>query len=287
MKTIDPTEISARAFYKYMTASVAPRPIAFVSTIDDGGRVNLSPFSFFNMMGIDPPIIAFAPNRRSADGSQKHTAINARQVPEVVVNMVTAEMVQQISLASAEFARGVNEFAKAGFTELPSRVVAPPRVLESPVQLECKVLEIIEKGSMELILAEVVLAHFSEDLLDDAGQIDQKKTSWVARLGGDWFAHTDHLFEVPRPQMGIGVDALPESIRNSKILTGNDLGRLGSVLLRPDPEKVIAYGQKAEIRQKIQEATLGCLYVPDVLHAYAHQLLEAGKTEEAWLVLLQ
>lgn len=288
MKTINPTELGARAFYRYMTSAVAPRPIAFASTVDASGNVNLSPFSFFNVMGIDPPILAFAPNRRGRDNTQKDTALNLFEVPEVVINMVSYEMVQQMSLSSAEYERDINEFDKAGFTMLPSEVVKPPRVEESPAQFECKVIEIKEIGSMVLVLAEVVLAHFSDSILDKNGQIDQTRTDWVARLGGDWYARASGvaLFEVPRPQYGIGVSALPESVRMSRILTGNDLGQLGSLTAFPTEEEVAAFGASDTMLTLRQEARLGCQYLPDVLHAHAQQLLKKGQVQEALLAVL-
>jgi flavin reductase (DIM6/NTAB) family NADH-FMN oxidoreductase RutF len=289
MKTIDPSEIGSRVFYKYMTASVAPRPVALASTVDASGNVNLSPFSFFNYMGIDPPILAFAPNRRGRDNAHKHTALNIFEVPEVVINLVSYDMVQQISLASAEFERGVNEFEKAGFTALPSERIQPPRVKESPVQLECKVIEIKEHGSMVLILAEVILAHFSEELLDAQGQIDQRRTDWIARLGNDWYTRANHsaLFEVARPQLGIGIDAMPEEIRNSKILSGNNLGQLGSVVTLPDQAEIRAFSQDPEIMEIREMAKYGCQYLPDLLHEHARKLLSINKVAEAWLTLLQ
>ncbi len=288
MKTIDPADIGARPFYKYMTAAVAPRPIAFASTVDAAGKVNLSPFSFFNMMGIDPPILVFAPNRRGRDNYHKHTALNLMEVPEVVINMVTYDMVQQMSLSSAEYERGVNEFEKAGFTMQPSEVVKPPRVQESPVQLECKVLEIKEIGSMVLVLAEVLRGHFSESILDEHSQIDQTKTDWVARLGGDWYvrANGSALFQVPRPQYGIGVDALPERVRFSKILTGNDLGQLGSLINLPSQEEIKSAENTETIRSLREEARLGCQYFPDLLHQHARNLLGQGQVAEALLLLL-
>lgn len=289
MKTIDPSEIGSRAFYKYMTASVAPRPVALASTVDKSGQVNLSPFSFFNYVGIDPPIIVFAPNRRGRDNAHKDTALNIFEVPEVVINLVTYAMVQQISLASAEFARGINEFEKAGFTALPAERIQPPRVKESPVQLECKVIEIREHGSMVLIMAEVILAHFSEELMDAQGQIDQQRTDWVARLGNDWYARANAsaLFEVARPQIGIGVDAMPGHIRNSKILTGNNLGQLGSVVSLPEPAEIAAFSQSIEIIEICDQARYGCQYLPDLLHIHAQKLLTVNKVKEAWLTLLQ
>lgn len=288
MKTLDPSDIGARAFYKYMTAAVAPRPIAFASTVDAAGKVNLSPFSFFNYMGIDPPLVVFAPNRRGRDNTLKDTALNLLEVPEVVINMVSYQMVQQMSLSSAEYERGVNEFEKSGLTMQASELVRPPRVQESPVQLECRVIDIKETGSMMLVIAEVVRGHFSEHILDENGQIEQTKTDWVARMGGDWYARASGsaIFEVPRPQYGIGVNALPERVRNSKILTGNDLGQLGSVTVFPAEEEIRAFGASEAMRTLCEEARLGCQYLPDVLHAHARQLLAKGQVREALLTVL-
>ncbi len=288
MKTIAPATLGFRAFYQYMTAAVAPRPIALVSTVGKEGHVNLSPFSFFNYVGIDPPIVVFSPGRRGRDGSYKDTALNLLEVPEVVINMVTYDMVQQMSLSSAEYERGENEFEKAGFTMQPAERVAPPRVAESPAQFECKVLETKEIGTMVLVIAEVVLAHFAESILDEDGQIEQTRTDWVARMGGDWYARAsgDALFEVPRPQHGIGVDALPTSVRNSKILTGNDLGQLGGVTEMPTDEETQAFGATDAMTTLREEARLGCQYLPDVLHTRARQLLADGQVKEALMALL-
>lgn len=289
MKTIDPSDIEPRAFYKYMTASVAPRPIALASTIDLSGRVNLSPFSFFNLMGINPPILVFAPNKRSTDHSDKHSALNVYEVPEVTINLVTSAMVHQISLASAEFGRGVNEFVKAGFTPVDAIKIAPPRVQESPAQFECKVIDIREYGTMVLVVAEVVLAHFSETILDENEQIDQLRTDWVARLGGDWYleGYKNQLFEVLRPQVGIGFDALPASIRNSRILTGNELAQLACISSLPTSEAIQNFARTTAIQDIREQAQYGCAHLPDLLHAFAHQLITKGKIQEAWLVLLQ
>lgn len=289
MRTIDPVEIDSRTFYKYMTAAVAPRPIALASTIDRSGRVNLSPFSFFNMMGINPPILVFAPNRRASDHSRKHTALNVYEVPEVTINLVNSEMVQQISLASAEFERGVNEFEKAGFTPLNSLKILPPRVQESPAQFECKVIDIREYGSMTLIIAQVVLAHFAENILDINGQIDQLHTDWVARLGGDWYLsrYAKQLFEVPRPKVGMGFDALPANIRHSVILTGNELAQLACVGHMPNAESIAAFRSTVEIRDLLAEAAQDCQSLPDLLHMHARKLLLQGRVTDAWLTLLQ
>lgn len=288
MKSIDPAILGARAFYQYMTAAVAPRPIALASTISKEGQVNLSPFSFFNYVGIDPPIVVFSASKRGRDGSYKDTALNIMEVPEVVVNMVTFDMIQQMSLSSAEYERGVNEFDKAGFTMLPSERVKPPRAAESPAQLECKVLEVKEIGTMVLVIAEVVLAHFAESILDENGQIDQFRTDWVARLGGDWYvrANGEALFDVPRPPNGIGVDALPESVRDSKVLTGNDLGRLGGLKEFPSEEEIRTFGATEALLALREEARLGCQYLPDVLHDYARRLIAQGQVPQALMTVM-
>ncbi len=239
---IDLQNTDPRFFYSYATSAIAPRPIAFASTIDKNGNVNLSPFSFFNLMGIDPPILVFSPNRRGRDNSQKNTIENLHEIPEVVINLVDYQMVEQMSLASCEFPKGVNEFLKAGFTEEKSLRVRPPRVKESPVQLECKVLEIKEYGSANVVICEVLVAHFSEQLLDENGKIDQKKTDWVARLGGDWYARItpETLFEVTKPnqKQGIGFDKMPDFVKYSDQLTGNELGKLANVERFPTQQEM-------------------------------------------------
>ena len=206
----------------YLQHVIAPRPICFASTIDKAGNVNLSPFSFFNLFSSNPPVVIFSPSRRVRDNTTKHTLHNVLEVPEVVINIVTYDMVQQVSLASCEFAKGVNEFQKAGFTEEPATVVRPPMVKESKVKLECKVLEVkpvgTEGGAGNLVIAEVLMIHINENILNEAGNIDQLKLDLMARLGGNWYtrANADTIFEVEKPNMhlGIGVDALPEHIRH-------------------------------------------------------------------------
>ncbi|MFD2522689.1 flavin reductase family protein [Emticicia soli] len=291
MLTIDPKDLEARAFYSYMTGTVAPRPIAFVSSIDSQGNVNLSPFSFFNIMGINPPLLVFAPNNRGRDGSKKDTTLNIAEVPEVVINMVDYKMVHQMSLASVEFPRGINEFIKSGFTPEPSLVVAPPRVKESPAQFECKVLEVREIGTMNLYICQIVMAHFSEDIIGENGRIDQRKTDWVARMGADWYAHVNQaaMFEVEKPntKIGIGYDAIPESIRLSKILTGNHLGQLGNIEVLPTQEEVVAFRQTPLMQDIFEQAMHGCAYLDNLLHDEAQRLLAKNKLKEAWLVLLQ
>lgn len=260
--TIDLKNIDPREFYTYATSAIAPRPIAFASTIDAKGNVNLSPFSFFNFLGINPPILVFSPNRRGKDGSQKNTTENLHEVPEVVINLVDFEMVQQMSLSSCEYPKEINEFVKAGFTEEKSLLIQPPRVKESPVQFECKVLEIKEYGTANIVICEILMAHFADDILDENGKIDQLKTDWVARLGGDWYARIspDTLFKVPKPntKKGIGIDQLPEFIKYSSELSGNDLGKLGNLEALPTEEEIKNFKETNQFsgEDKIQQVKL-------------------------------
>jgi flavin reductase (DIM6/NTAB) family NADH-FMN oxidoreductase RutF len=279
MKTINPKEVSIPVLHSYLQGAVAPRPIAFASTVDKDGNVNLSPFSFFNVFGTNPPTLIFSPNRRVRDGSSKHTLENVLEHDEVVINMVDYGMVEQMSLASCEYEKSVNEFIKAGFTQVQSEMVKPPRVGESKAVFECKVKQVIQMseqgGAANLVICEVILAHFSEDILDENGKIDQTKTDWVARLGGDWYcrASGEALFEVPKPSVhkGIGVDAIPEFIKNDKSFTGNDLGRLGNIENLPIQTEIDAF--KAENpNQNYKEL--------------AKSLLKKGLLKEAWMALL-
>lgn len=275
----------------YLQHVVAPRPVCFASTIDKAGNVNLSPFSFFNLFSSNPPIVIFSPARRVRDNSTKHTLQNVLEVPEVVINIVTYDMVQQVSLASCEYPKGVNEFAKAGFTEEAATVVKPPMVKESKMKMECKVIEVkplgTEKGSGNLVICEVLLMHIDDSLIDENKKMDQRKIHHVARLGGDWYSKVDenNLFIVPKPntELGIGVDTLPESIRNSTILTGNNLGQLANVHEMPlvDPSF-----DDSNLKQIIQYYSINPDEMEKELHHYAKKLLEEGKLREAWQVLL-
>jgi flavin reductase (DIM6/NTAB) family NADH-FMN oxidoreductase RutF len=279
MLTINPKEVSVAVLHGYLQSSIAPRPIAFVSTIDKDGNVNLSPFSFFNVFGTNPPTLIFSPNRRVRDGSQKHTLENVLEHDEVVINMVDFAMVEQMSLASCEYEKGINEFVKGGFTEAASVMVKPPRVLESKAAFECKVKQVIqmsqEGGSPNLVICEVVLAHFSEDILDENGKIDQTKTDWVARLGGDWYvrASGDALFAVAKPSVhkGIGIDAIPDFIKNDSSFSGNDLGRLGNIENLPTEEEIAIF-----IKENPSEN----------FKEMAKKFLINGKIKEAWLALI-
>jgi flavin reductase (DIM6/NTAB) family NADH-FMN oxidoreductase RutF len=287
MLTIDPKEIPFGKMHGYLLGAITPRPIAFASTVDKNGNVNLSPFSFFNCFGANPPILVFSPARRGRDNTVKHTYENVLEVPEVVINIVNYAMVQQASLASTEYPRGVNEFIKAGFTEEPSVVVKPPRVKESPVSMECKVLQVIPTGDQaaagNLVICEVLRMHISEHILGADGRIDPRKLDAVARLGSDYYCRVqgDSIFEVPKPldKLGIGIDQIPENIRWSKVLTGNDLGILGNVEKVPD-NTVMDEFRKSAAGQELMKIS------EEERHEYAKRYIAEGKVNDAWKILL-
>jgi flavin reductase (DIM6/NTAB) family NADH-FMN oxidoreductase RutF len=275
----------------YLQHIVAPRPICFASTIDIEGDVNLSPFSFFNMFSSNPPIVIFSPSRRVRDNTTKHSFQNVMEVPEVVINIVSYEMVQQASLASCEYPKGTDEFTKAGFTKEAATMVRPPMVKESKAKMECKVVEIKplgdQGGAGNLVICEVLLVHIDDSLLVDNKNFDQTKLEHVARLGGDWYCHVskENLFKVPKPniQLGIGFDALPSGIRYSKYLTGNHLGQLANVHEMP----VVQPSYEDEhLNNIIQYFSVNPEDMEKELHQYAARLLDGGKVDEAWQVLL-
>ncbi|GAB4141817.1 MAG: flavin reductase family protein [Bacteroidia bacterium] len=295
MLTLDPKELKTSQVHQYLLHAIAPRPIAFASTVDADGNPNLSPFSFFNVFSANPPVVIFSPARSGRTGQTKNTHDNVKQVPEVVINIVNYNLVQQASLASTEYPKGVNEFVKAGLTELASVKVRPPRVKESPVQLECEVKDIIELGQQggagNLIIAEVVMIHIDDSILDpETKMIDQHKIDVVGRLGGDWYSRNsgNALFKVAKPltTIGIGVDGIPEHIRFSRVLTGNHLGQLGNVEKLPSEEEVSAYIKRGAILEAFELYGKDRQKLDDHLHHIAAKLLDEGKVEEAWKVLL-
>ncbi|ATP59234.1 flavin reductase [Pedobacter ginsengisoli] len=294
MLTLNTSDLSPAQLQNYMQYAIAPRPICFATTIDQAGNINLSPFSFFNMFSTNPPLCIFSPSRRVRDNTIKHTLENILEVKECVINIVNYEMVQQTSLASTEYPKGVNEFEKAGFTMLPSQLVKPPRVAEAPVQMECIVREVIHlgenPGAGNLILAEVKLIHIKEEILDEDGKIDQAKIDLVARLGGDWYCRVtpENLFKVAKPltTLGIGVDALPKAVRNSIVLTGNDLGKLGNVEHLPTDDEIDAVRNLAEVKE-ILDATIGDANNRErELHELAKVWLGQGNVNEALKIVL-
>jgi flavin reductase (DIM6/NTAB) family NADH-FMN oxidoreductase RutF len=284
MITVSAKDTPQPQFHGFLLGAVGPRPIAFASTIDKEGRHNLAPFSFFNVFSSNPPIAIFSPARSGRDNTTKHTLDNVKEVPEVVLNIVNYNMVQQMSLASSPYAKGVDEFEKAGFSKLASQSIKPFRVAEAPVTMECKVNEIISLGDHggagNLVVCEVQLIHIKEEVLDANGKIDQQKIDLVARMGGNWYcrAHGDALFEIAKPitTLGIGVDLIPADIKNSNILSANNLGQLGNVENLPSAEEISSY--KNSSHKKFAS--------PEELHQYAKTLLDVNKVDEAWKVLL-
>ncbi len=286
MKQIDPKDLGNQTLHKLLLGGVAPRPIAFASTIDSEGNPNLSPFSFYNAFGVNPSTLIFSPSRRGRDNTTKHTLENIKEVPEVVLNAVTYDMVHQMSLSSTEYPKGVNEFVKAGFTPIESLKVRPFRVKESPLQFECNVREVIETGgqagSANLVVCEIVFIHLDETVLDKNGMINPDKLDLVGRLGGDFYVRTsgDAKFEIPKPltTLGIGVDSLPESARLSTVLTGNDLGRLGNLEKLPSPQEIKKMKNTPEFRELQNNM--------EQLHRHVQSLINSGKARIAlkWLM---
>ena len=292
MLSLDPKEMKLGQLHAYLSGAIAPRPIALVSTVDEDGNDNLSPFSFFNVFSANPPIAIFSPARRVRDNTVKHTYENVKIHPECVINIVNYDIVQQMSLSSTEYPKGVNEFEKSGLTPIKSDLFQSKRVAESPIQLECVVKEVIELGQEggagNLVVSEIVKIHINENVLDDMGRIDPVKMDQVARLGGDWYCRAkDSLFEVAKPlaRTGMGVDQLPKDIRLSKVLTGNHLGQLGNTEMMPDETMVNEY-KLTELSDIFMDNEGDGLALERALHLHAAALLDHGKVEEAWMTLL-
>ena len=284
MFSIKPEDIPTTKLHGYLLGAVAPRPIAFASTIDKDGNPNLSPFSFFNVFGSNPPVMIFSPARRVRGNTTKHTLQNIERVKEVVINVVNFDIVQQMSLSSSEYPKETNEFEKAGFTMLSSDEVKPYRVAESPVQFECKVTDVIytgdEGGAGNLIVCKVVKIHINENVLDANGMIDQHKIDLVARAGGSYYSRArDGFFEIPKPvsSLGIGVDQIPQAIKNSTVLTGNNLGMLGNISSLPTVDDVDNFAKE-------HPQFMGLEMVKK--HTFAQQYLDKNDIESAWKVLL-
>ncbi len=287
MLSIDPKDLTPVQTQAYLQGAIGPRPIAFASTMDVNGVPNLSPFSFFNIFSSNPPILVFSPARRVRNNTVKHTLLNCEATKEVVINIANYDMVQQLSLSSTEYGDGVDEFIKSGFTKTPSDKISPFRVAESPVQLECKVNEIIalgtEGGAGNLIICEVIKIHISEAVLNEKGTIDQHKIDLIARMGGDWYTRANKgMFEVAKPlsTLGIGVDAIPENAVKSGIFAGNDLGILGNVEVLPNKEDIAAFlNEHTEIKDLKDNNN-------DLIYKKAKEFLNGGDVTSAWKTLL-
>lgn len=290
---MNPREMEIPHLHKFLLGTIAPRPIAFASTIDKDGNPNLAPFSFFNAFGVNPTTLIFSPSRRGRNNTTKHTYENIKEVPEVVINVVNFDIVQQTSLASTEYPRGINEFIKAGFTPLPSETIRPFRVKESPVQYECVVREVIETGDQggaaNLVVCEIKMIHYHQNILDDAGLPDPNEIKLVGRHGGDYYvkAFGESLFEVEKPltKMGMGIDKLPDRIKYSKILTGNHLGQLGNIETLPDSsliEKIKNDKEVAVIRQVLDN---DIMRLEQELQELARTWIDKGRTRDALALL--
>jgi flavin reductase (DIM6/NTAB) family NADH-FMN oxidoreductase RutF len=293
MLSILPKELSVPKLHQYLLGSIGPRPIAFASTIDAEGRPNLAPFSFFNVFSANPPILIFSPARSGRSNTTKDTYNNVKVVPEVVINVVTYDIVHQMSLTSSPYPAGVNEFEKAGFTPVPSDLIGPFRVKESPIQFECKVNQVVELGQEggagNLIICEVIKIHIDENVLNADGMIDQHKIDLVSRMGGDWYcrANSDAMFEVKKPitTCGIGYDQLPDDIKKSQILTANNLGQLAGIEELPNETDVNEY-KLIELSDLFVNLEDEPKKLEESLHLRAQELLNENKLSEAWLSLL-
>jgi flavin reductase (DIM6/NTAB) family NADH-FMN oxidoreductase RutF len=294
MLKVNPSELPVPKMHQYLLGSVGPRPIALASTVDVDGNPNLSPFSFFNVFSANPPILIFSPARRGRNNTTKDTYHNCKNTGEVVINVVSYDMVQQVSLASCEYPTGVNEFTKSGLTPVESELIKPFRVKESPVQIECIVRDVVELGDQggagNLVICEVLRMHIKEEILAEDGMIDQDKIDLVGRLGRDWYtrASGDSLFIVEKPhaKTGIGYDAIPAAIRNSMVLSGNNLGQLGNVERLPEDHEIEEMANSFEVRQILSSAADG-MEKREALHQLAKEMLEENRVWDAWRVLLQ
>ena len=293
MVTFDPKDLPIPTIHKHLLGAVGPRPIAFAATVDAEGNDNLAPFSFFNVFSANPPILIFSPARSGRTNTTKDTYNNVKVIPEVVINIVNYEMVQQMSLASSPFPPGVNEFTKSGLTPIASETIRPKRVAESPVQFECKVIEVKELGDQggagNLVICEVTRIHIQNELLDENGWIDQHKIDLVSRMGGNWYCRADEhsMFEITKPitTIGIGYDAIPEDIQKSEVLSANDLGHLAGIVALPNETDVNEF-KLLELSDLFVSLEDNAVQLERALHSKAKALLQEDKLEEAWMTLL-
>lgn len=281
---VDLDKLSVRDVQHYLQHAVAPRPICFASTVNAKGDVNLSPFSFFNVFSSNPPIVIFSPARSGRTNTLKHTLLNVMEVPEVSISIVDFNLIQQMNLSSCEYPEGVNEFVKSGLTMVPADLIKPPLVGESKIKMECAVTEIKalgdNGGAGMLVFAKVLRMHIDDAVLDSNNFIDPLKVKQVARLGGDWYVDVrpEYMYKLPKPvkELGIGFDQLPDQIRESKILTGNHLGRLANISAIPElnPDFIDTAQMNSDSAAELPENKI------------IHYLL-AGDLQSAWQVVLR
>jgi len=293
MLSIDLIEMGIPKAHHYLLSAVGPRPICFASTLDKKGNPNLAPFSFFNVFSSNPPIAVFSPSRSGRTGKHKDTFNNIQEINEVVINLVDFKMVEQMSLASSPYEPKVNEFIKSGFTPIESELIKPFRVKEAPIQMECKVIEVKKlgdnNGAGNLIICKILKMHISDDILDNNQMIDQEKIDLVARMGGDWYCRTDKrsMFKITKPitSKGIGFDQIPDEILNSKILSGNDLGKLGGIEILPNETEVNDF-KLVELSELFISLEDDANALEIALHKKAQEFLEKDELENAWKTLL-
>jgi len=284
MKTINPKETGLKEISNFFTSAIIPRPVAFVSTIDENGNPNLSPFSFFNIFSSDPPIMIFSPAKSALTGKQKDTYYNIKANSECVVHIANYAMVEQLSVTSGAYPAGTNEFIKGGFTEEKSLLIKPPRIKEAPIAFECKVNQVIELGekggSGNLVICEIVMIHVDEDLLDANGNVIAEKLDPIARLGQNYYVRftKEDMFETPKPlkAYGVGVDAIPQWIKDEQVLDGNELGKLASIAEIPNKEDIKGDSELVELISDYKDQSINEL----------KRLLSENKIKDAWLVLL-
>jgi len=292
-KSFDPKELATNVLHDYLLSTIAPRPIAWASTIDENGKVNLAPFSFFNVFGSNPPTLVFSPSSRVRDNTQKHTLLNAQKTGECVINIANYELAGQMGLTSGEFPEGVNEFEMANLEMAVSVKVKPPRVNAGPAQFECIVKQIIPTGTNagagNLIICEVVYLHLNENIFNQEDKIDPHLVDNIARMGKIWYTRAkEGLFQMPNPKGTkiIGFSRLPEHIRHSKYLTGSELAKLAGVDYIPSPEEIKAEEALPEMQEIFRNSGGNSDQLDQALHILAKPLIAENKFEEAWRVLL-
>lgn len=261
MNRISPSDIEPRLFYRLLSGIIGPRPIALVSSSSLNGEINLAPFSFFNVMSIQPPVLVFSPLTRLRTNTKKDTLNNVHQHKEVVINILGYEHVEQVSIAGNDYTSEVNEFVKSGFKEVPSDIVMPPRVKEALASFECKVLSVIELGDKggagNLVVCEVLTAHFQEGLIDQEYQVKVENLNLIGRLGQDYYTKVDNnsLFQVEKSssKIGVGWDKLPKEISENDYLTGNEIAKLSNITSLPKKSLIGKASKDSEVYKNVKK----------------------------------
>jgi flavin reductase (DIM6/NTAB) family NADH-FMN oxidoreductase RutF len=293
-KSFDPKDLPTPQLHEYLLATIAPRPIAWASTVDKNGRVNLAPFSFFNVFGSNPPILIFSPSRRVKDNTTKHTLRNVQETGECVINIANYELAGQMVLSSGEYSDEINEFELAGLETEASVKVKAPRVKGAPAHFECKVREIIPMGehggAANLIICEVIHLHLNENVFNEEGKVDPYKVDNVARLGRIWYTRArEGLYQMGAPrgdQSHMGYGRLPESLLKSRYLTGNELAMLAGTSYMPTEEEIKMVKESTGMQEIYEKYAAHPEELQSKVHNLAKTLIHDNKIEEAWRVLL-